>query len=66
MDVVEEMEDDQIIKLEFEDDETEDMGSAQALVTLHDSVQNMPRKHKSALQVRGTKLHLLELKNVDT
>lgn len=50
MDVVEEMEDDQIIKLEFEDDETEDMGSAQALVTLHDSVQNMPRKHKSALQ----------------
>lgn len=38
------------IKLEFLEDREHDE-PAQALMTLHDSVQKMPKKHKSVLQV---------------
>jgi len=48
--------DDSIIKIEFIDEDTpviygEHDVPAQALMTLHDSVQNMPNKQKTALQV---------------
>ena len=49
------MDDPHIVKLEFEDENDEDQWvyQHQALMTLHDSVQNMPKKHKSALQVKN-------------
>ena len=49
------------IKIEFNDVQESPMEHevpAQALMTLHDSVQNMPSKQKTALQVRFNLLFL--------